>query len=76
MVDHTASQIQRIKEQLAFAEQSIRLNDPTRQLKLGYSIARRHDKIVRSILDIKVGDKLEVQFKDGTVASKVETISP
>ena len=70
--DHAAKGIERIKEQLTFAEQSIKLNDPTRQLALGYSIARKNGKIVRSAREAKAGDKLEVQVADGTIKSRVE----
>jgi exodeoxyribonuclease VII large subunit len=74
MIDHTEKQLSRIKERLAFAEQSVRLNDPTRQLKLGYSIVRRNGKIVRSVSGVKIGDELYSQFSDGEIQSRVEKI--
>lgn len=73
MIDHTAQEIQNQKEKLIFAEKAIRLNDPVRQLKLGYSIVRQNDKIIRSTHEIKIGDKLNTQFIDGTIQSIVES---
>ena len=74
MIDHTEKQLSRIKERLAFAEQSVRLNDPTRQLKLGYTIVSRNGKIVRSVSGVKIGDELYSQFSDGEIQSRVEKI--
>ena len=72
MIDHTEARIKSLKERMAFAAQSIRLNDPTRQLKLGYSIVRQSGKIVKSIQDAKPGSKLDTQVGDGTIQSIVE----
>ena len=36
--------------------QTIKHNDPTRQLALGYSIARRNGKVVRSTAGLSPGD--------------------
>ena len=74
VLDHAARRIEGAKERLLSAEKFITLSDPRRQLKLGYSIARRHDKILRSSKGIKIGDALSVEFSDGTVGSKVDEI--
>jgi exodeoxyribonuclease VII large subunit len=63
--------ITRIKERLTHAEQSIKLNDPARQLKLGYSIVRSNGKILRSVKNIKIGDELKAELSDGSATSKV-----
>ena len=57
---------------LQLVEQGISINDPRRQLALGYSIARRRGKVVRSIEEVSEGDKLEVQVTDGKITSRVE----
>lgn len=72
VIDHTEKQIERIKEKIMFAEQSIKFNDPSRQLKLGYSIVRRNGKILRSIHNVKIGEELNTQLSDGTIHSRVE----
>ena len=48
----------------------IRLNDPQRQLKLGYSITRQNGKIVRSISGLCKAMS-EDELGDGTVRSRV-----
>ena len=72
MIDHTAKQIERIKERMMFTEQAMRQNDPVRQLKLGYSIVRKDGNIIRSIHGIKAGDILDTQLSDGNIRSKIE----
>lgn len=72
VADHTEKRLEYLKERLSFAEQSIKLNDPARQLKLGYSIVRHSGKILRSIKGIRRGDELNTQFSDGTIQSRVE----
>ena len=44
---------------------------PTETLLRGYSITRYNDAIVRSVDDVKIGDKLEVEIKDGKLISEV-----
>jgi exodeoxyribonuclease VII large subunit len=60
-------------EQIDYAERFIRLNDPRRQLKLGYSITRKNGTIVRSARAFKPGDELETEFADGSVRSRVRS---
>lgn len=59
------------KEQIDYTERFVRLHDPRRQLKLGYSIARRNGKIVRSVQVLAKGDVLDVEFADGNVETKI-----
>ena len=58
-------------QNLSLIEQTIRLNDPLRQLKLGYSIARFGTRIIRKRSDVAEGDELEIQVSDGVIKSKV-----
>ncbi len=60
-------------EQIDYAERFIRLNDPRRQLKLGYSITRKNGTIVRSVRAFKPGDELETEFADGAIRSRVRS---
>jgi exodeoxyribonuclease VII large subunit len=60
-------------EQIDYAERFIRLNDPRRQLKLGYSITRKNGTIVRSAKVFKSGDELETEFADGSITSRVRS---
>ena len=60
------------KNTVALAEMAVRHNDPARQLALGYSIARHGGAIVRSVKDVRPGDAIALQVKDGTVAARAE----
>jgi len=46
-------------------------NDPRRNLALGYSIARKSGKIIRSIRNINVEDVIDLEVSDGIIKSKV-----
>jgi exodeoxyribonuclease VII large subunit len=48
--------------------------NPERQLKLGYSIARRNGMVIKSAKSVKIGEDLDVQVSDGEIKSKVEKI--
>jgi exonuclease VII large subunit len=65
----------RINEQLKNAENIIALNNPERQLKLGYSIATVAGKIIRKTSDVKVGQNLEVKVVDGVISSEIKEVN-
>ncbi len=56
-------------------ENTIKTNDPERQLKLGYSIVSLEGKIVRSVKQVKRGDCVDVKMSDGEMESRVEKIN-
>lgn len=74
LLDHATERIKQIREQIAFAEKSIKGNDPMRQLKLGYSIARQNGKIIWSICNVKIGGEINTQVSDGDIQSRIEHI--
>ena len=45
--------------------------NPLLTLKRGYSIAKVDNKVISSAKDVKTGDKLDVEFDDGTINTKV-----
>jgi len=55
-------------------QEIISLNDPLRPLSKGYSIVSVHDKIIKSIYDITVGDTAHVQINDGSFESSVTIV--
>ena len=75
VIDHTSDSISRIKERLESAERVMKVNDPTRQLKLGYSIVRGRGKVIKSVEGLNKGDMLEIQFSDGTAESNITSIN-
>jgi exodeoxyribonuclease VII large subunit len=74
LIDHTETRIGYIKKQIAFFEKSVNLNDPARQLRLGYSLVRHGGKILRSVHAVKTGDRLDTQLSDGAIQSRVEIV--
>lgn len=61
-----------IKQQLEHSEKIIYLRNPETQLNLGYSIARCHGRLIRSIRDTKIGEDVDIQVLDGIIISKVK----
>ena len=45
--------------------------NPLLTLKRGYAIAECNEKVISSSKDVKVGDKLDIKFDDGTINTKV-----
>lgn len=45
--------------------------NPLLTLKRGYSIAKTEGKVISSCKDVKSGDKIDIEFDDGTVNTKV-----
>ncbi|MDP3883252.1 MAG: exodeoxyribonuclease VII large subunit [Candidatus Staskawiczbacteria bacterium] len=66
--------LQILLERIKNAEKIIILNNPERQLKLGYSIASINGKIIRKTNDTKQGDNLNIKVSDGIIESEVKNI--
>jgi len=60
-----------IKKELVFIEKTVKANSPKKLLSLGYSIARRNGKVLRSINKVKLGDDFDLMLKDGIIKNKV-----
>ena len=67
--DRFLSILEQTKQQLLLTGKTILLNDPVRQLTLGYSITRLRGRIVRKRADVADGDMLEIQVSDGNINS-------
>lgn len=48
--------------------------NPNNVLARGYALVRKDATLVRSVRDISVGDKLTVDFHDGSISAKVEAV--
>ena len=72
LVDRVDRRLAWMKEQVDYTDRFLRLNDPRRQLKLGYAIVRKGGKILRSIRSVSSGDTLETEFADGAIHSRAE----
>lgn len=64
----------RIQEKLVNMEKIIKLNNPERNIKLGYSILRFNGKIIKKISDMKIGDELSAMVSDGVIVAKVKEL--
>lgn len=70
------SLLTKIKEKLTYAEKVIDLNNPERQLRLGYSIAISGEKVVKKVDDVKIGEKIDIRVTDGTIGTVANNKQP
>jgi len=64
-----------VEQSLKEAERAILLNNPERQLRLGYSIASINGKIIRRAGDAKIGSMIDLKVSDGKIISEVKNIN-
>ncbi|MDD4624917.1 MAG: exodeoxyribonuclease VII large subunit [Candidatus Pacebacteria bacterium] len=69
------SALRNVSRQTDYAEKTISLNNPERQLKLGYSIAFLKGEVLRSVSQIQKGQELNIRLADGFVESEVKKIN-
>ena len=64
-----------IKSKIKSMEKIMALNNPERQLRLGYSIARHNGKIIKTVKSVKIGEDMDVQVFDGLIQSNIKKIN-
>jgi len=64
----------RVSEKIKNIERIVTINNPERQLKLGYSISTINGKIIKSVKEIKIEDTMSVIVADGVVETKIKNI--
>jgi exodeoxyribonuclease VII large subunit len=69
-----ASMLKSAAQQLEYAQKTTILNDPERQLKLGYSIAVYKGKILRSVAAVEAGQELDLRLADGVIISEIKKV--
>lgn len=57
------------------SEKTISLNNPNRNLKLGYSISFKENKVVKSIKNLNENEELKIKFQDGNISTKIISIN-
>lgn len=62
------------KTNLANIISKLELINPLKVLGRGYSVTYKDDKIISSVKDLKVNDKLRIKLSDGEVVSKIEEV--
>lgn len=65
---------EKYKNKLLFLMDKCTILNPIETLKRGYTISKKDDKIVSSIKNIKLKDKLEVNMSDGVITTEVINI--
>lgn len=76
-LEHTTRQLLLNQRHLLdLATQKVHNADPAQILKRGYSLTLREGKIVTAASQIHPGDRITTRLKDGSVASRVEEVSP
>jgi len=63
-----------LSEKLVQSEKVILLNNPERQLKLGYSIAIAEGGVIRKINDVKIGQSFDLRVSNGRINSEVKKL--
>jgi exodeoxyribonuclease VII large subunit len=65
-LNQVAKNIQEIKQEISILSVRIELENPQNILKKGYAIIKFKSKVVDSISNLKSGDILEIELKDGS----------
>lgn len=71
LIEKFQADFRRSKENLLNTAKIITLNDPERELRLGYSIAFAKGKVVRRVEDVKTGEEIDIRVSDGTIVTQV-----
>ena len=69
-----SSMLKAAVRQLEYAQKTTALNDPERQLKLGYSIASCKGKILRSVAGASEGEEMDLRLSDGAISSEIKKV--
>jgi exodeoxyribonuclease VII large subunit len=72
LMEKFQADFRRSKENLLNTAKIITLNDPERELRLGYSIAFSKGKVVRRVEDVKTGEEIDIRVQNGTIFTKVK----
>ncbi len=67
-------QMEAVKKEIAHSENLLRQYDPKRVLKLGYSLVRSGQGIVKDVKGLAIGDILDIQLSRGKIGTRVETL--
>lgn len=57
------------------AEKQLQIFDPSRQLRLGYSIVSVSGRVVKTVTQVNVGEELDIKVSDGNIESVVNNIN-
>lgn len=67
--------LERDKDILDNIEKKLKIFNPLRQLRLGYSLVFLSGKIVKSIKMVRIGQDIDIKVNDGKIKSKIKDIN-
>ena len=66
------NEITRIKKESYLKSfEKLEILNPLLTLKRGYTLAKTNDKVISSAKEVKSGDKIDIEFNDGIINTKV-----
>lgn len=71
LIEKFQADFRRSKENLLNTAKIITLNDPERELRLGYSIAFSKGKVIRRVGDVNAGEEIDIRVLGGTIITRV-----
>lgn len=71
LINNFYSQLKEAKNKLIYLEKQIYFNNPERQLKMGYSLIRKNNKIIKTIKDLEKEDSIDLEVFDGIINAKI-----
>jgi len=69
-----ATAFARTENRIGGIENIIKLNDPSRQLRLGYGIISKNGSSIRSVEEMNEGDTVKIRVWDGEAQSEIKKI--
>jgi len=70
-----SAKLKEIIQRLYFIAQAVRARDPRNNLALGYCLARKNGKLVKTVDSLRPGDDFSLQIADGIVDSTVKKLT-
>jgi len=64
--------LEKFKQSLSHVDEKLREYDPHRALSLGYALVRSGGALIRNVSQVKAGDHLSLQVRDGTIEAEVK----
>lgn len=71
---HIFNLLAQYRDRLLTHRRLVQLFDPSAMLKRGYAIARAEGKLVKSVNQVKLGQRLDVKLADGKIESTVNKV--
>lgn len=75
LLDSIKRELEDKSKMLDDAEKQLQIFDPARQLRLGYSIVSVSGKVIKTVKQVKIGEKLDIRVSDGDIKSVVNDIN-